>query len=273
MTRYYSNKRVLIKDYTLLKVSFGSYSGIGIRDNWYIDKIGTEYRPRQIYGYAIVGEFHLLKPWKPQEWNGFCFIFQNNRYDIILNNDKVISSHLEESSRSVFQNISRLVLMSKGMGMGIFQPFYGAITDLHIWKRFLTNKEITDFNDCKLQLGGDVYQWNPDNLSLFGSLAVEDISREEYCGQSQQTTLVANGKLRNFYESIDFCNDVLKGRMAVGKNEDMLRAMGEEIRAFECSEMFYSGYINVGNHKYLDFYDKHPMNLRKVDFILEINKL
>ena len=208
----------------------------------------------------------MLKRWKPQEWNDFCFLLENAQYDLILNNEKVLSGHLKESSRSDFQNISRLVLMSRGLTG--YQSFYGAITDLQIWKRLLSNKEITDFNDCKMRSGGDVYQWNPDNLSLFGSLTVEDISREEYCGQSQQTTLVANGKPRKFYETVDFCNDVLNSRIVVGRNEEILRAMGEEIKACEGLELFYSGYIDVGNQQYLDFYDKHPMNLRKVDIIL-----
>ena len=161
--------------------------------------------------------------------------------------------------------------MSRGLAG---QSFYGAITDLQIWKRFLTNKEITDFNECKLRSGGDVYQWNPDNLSLFGSLAVEDISREEYCGESQQTILVANGKLFDFYETLDFCNDVLNSRMVVGKSEEMLHAMGKEIKkACVSSKIFYSGHIKVGNDQYSDFYDKHPMNLRQVEIILEIRKL
>ena len=29
--------------------------------------------------------------------------------------------------------------------------------------------------------------------------------------------------------------------------------------------MFYSGHIHLGNWKYADFYDKQPMNLRKVE--------
>ena len=163
----------------------------------------------------------MLKLWKPQEWNDFCFLLENAQYDLILNNEKVLSGHLKESSRSEFQNISRLVLMSRGLTG--YQSFYGAITDLQIWKRLLSNKEITDFNDFKM---------------------------------------------RNFYETVDFCNDVLNSRIVVGRNEEILRAMGEEIKACEGLELFYSGYIDVGNQQYLDFYDKHPMNLRKVDIIL-----
>ena len=88
---------------------------------------------------------------------------------------------------------------------------------------------------------------------------------EEYCPQSHQAILVGSGNLMGFFQSVEFCKEVLQGKVAVAKNVEILRKMGEENAKGDCPEFFYSGYIKDGNGDYVDFYDKNAMNIRKVE--------
>ena len=171
-----------------------------------------------------------------------------------LNNLNVLSHSMKESS-DVFKNISIVRLGS----------MFGAVTDLQIWQRVLTDQEIRDFNDCQLSAGGDVYQWSTSGLTLSGGMIIEEVPRDELCRKSREKILIAKGNLLDFNETIDYCSQVMNGRMAVGKNTEILEAMNKMNNISECSKIFYSGHIHLGNGKYADFYDKQPMNIRKVE--------
>ena len=224
------------------------------KNSWYISRLGETYRARQAYGFSVIEEFKSFKPWKPKQWNGFCFLCRQNHYNLSLNNLNVLSWSMKESS-DLFQNML-------GLQLG---PMFGAVTDLHIWQRLLTEQEIHDFNNCQLRPGGDVYQWRPSGLTIASGMMIEDVPRNEFCRQSRKHILIWKGKLLDFNETIDYCSQVLNGRMAVAKNTETLRAMERLNKISECPNVFYSGHIHLGNRKYVDFYDKKPMNLRKVE--------
>ena len=160
-------------------------------------------------------------------------------------------------STSVLQNISEVTLMDK--------TFHGAVTDLQIWRRLLTTGEIDDFNQCQPSIIGDTYRWDPSQLTVQGRLEIEDISVEEYCPRSRERILVGSGRLMGFFQSEKFCREVLQGRVAVAENVEILRAMGEENEYGDCPEFFYTGYTKDQNGDFVDYYDKNPMTLRKVE--------
>ena len=163
-------------------------------------------------------------------------------------------------STSVFQNISEVTLMYKPFS----ETFHGAVTDLQIWRRLLTTGEIDDFNQCQPSIAGDTYRWNPSQLTVQGRLELEDIS-VEYCPRSQETILVGSGHLMGFFQSVEFCSKVLQGRVAVAENVEILRAMGEENEYGDCPEYFYIGFTKDQNGDFVNYYDKNPMTLRKVE--------
>ena len=74
-----------------------------------------------------------------------------------------------------------------------------------------------------------------------------------------------NSSLLDFNETINYCSQVMYGRMAVAKNKIILEAMNRMNKIFDCPKNFFSGHVHLGNWKYADFYDKQPMNLRKVE--------
>ena len=211
-----------------------------------------------MFGYSIVEEFKFFKPWKPNQWNGYCFLYAQNHYNISLNNLNVVSHSMKENS-DIFKNISRVKL----------GPMFGAVTDLQIWQRVLSDQEISDFNDCQLSTGGDVYQWRTSGLTIYGGLIIEEIPRDEFCRQSRDKILIGKGNVLDFNETINYCSQVFNGRMAVGKNTEILEAMNRMNlnKSVDCPNIFFSGHVHLGNWKYADFYEKQPMNLRNVEIL------
>ena len=148
-------------------------------------------------------------------------------------------------------------------------PFFGAIADLQIWKRSFTKQEISDFHECKLETGGDFYQWDPMDFTLKDNMVIEELGGEQYCPKPPKTTIISNGKLNQFYETIEFCKNVFRGRMSIGSDLEALSAMRKAVNASSCTlkSLFFTGHIYQGNGTFLDYYDKQPLNFR----IVEIN--
>lgn len=227
------------------------------RDNWFQSNIGEDYKARWVFAFSIIEQFHLLKVWKPQQWNSLCLVHQTNHYSLHLNNNDILRQVNKNNDNNTISLTYDL----------LFGPIFGAIADLQIWKRSLTNQEITDFKECTLKSGGDFYQWDPTDFTLKDNIVIEELAAEEYCQRPPKKTIIPNGKLSQFYETIEFCKDVFKGRMAVSKDLDSLRAMSKAVNASSCTvkSYFYTGHIYDGNGRFLDFYDKQPLNFRNVE--------
>ena len=226
------------------------------QDSWFQSNIGTEYRPRRVFAISRIDKFQLVKPWKPLQWNSLCVIHNRNHFSLSLNNHHLLSQvYKKNGSTSWPYDVT-------------IGPFYGAIADLQIWKRSFTKQEITDFNECQMNSGGDFYQWDPPDFTL-QNMVIDELAGEEYCPKPPKAVIIATGKLRQFHETVDFCADVFRGRMAVAKDLVSLRAMNQAVNASSCAvkSYFYIGHIYDGNGRFSDFYDQQPLNFR----IVEIN--
>ena len=107
------------------------------------------------------------------------------------------------------------------------------------------------------------------SLSLYGDLSIGDISEEECCPQPDTNILVSSRNKMNFLQTVDFCMDAFRGKMMIAMNVEILRKMGDENGFPECPILFFNGFLHDGNGRYLDFRDKTPMNLRKVELCLK----
>ena len=233
------------------------------QDNWFQSNIGAVYKPRRVFVFSVIDQFQLFKPWKPGKWNSFCVVHQRNYYSLNLNSQHILSQVYKDNNDSTF--------LSYDVMLG---PFFGAIADLQIWRKSFTDQEITGYNECKRNSGGDFYQWEPSDFTL-SDMAIEELAGEEYCPKPPKTAIIASGKLSQFYESIQFCHNVFRGRMAVGKDLDCLRDMTRAVSDSSCSvkSYFFTGHINQGNGRFLDFYDKQPVNFRIVEINLNVKKM
>ena len=80
---------------------------------------------------------------------------------------------------------------------------HGAMTDVNIWDRILSEPEQSDWMFCKTGTdGGNVISWETAQLNITG-LNTELINREETCpGPDDLTHIMAFNTKLNFHDSI-----------------------------------------------------------------------
>ena len=79
---------------------------------------------------------------------------------------------------------------------------HGAMTDVNIWDRILSEQDQSDWMFCKTETGGNVVSWESAQLNITG-LNTDLINREETCpGHQNITNIMAFSTMLNFYESI-----------------------------------------------------------------------
>ena len=229
-------------------------------DNWYQSNIGSEYETKRVFAFSMIEQFQLVKPWKPQQWNSLCVLHQTNQYSLHLNDNNILRHFYGDNSNNSISSLYDVM----------FGPFFGAIADLQIWKRSFTNREITDFNECKLNSEGDFYQWNPSDFTLNDHIDIEDLDGEEYCPKPPEIAMISNGKPSPFDAIIEFCKGVFRSRMAVGKDLTSLEAMKKAFSTSSCpaKSYFYTGHVSDKNGRFLDVYDQQPLNFRIAEISL-----
>ena len=81
-------------------------------------------------------------------------------------------------------------------------PHHGAMTDVNIWDRNLSEQDQSDWMFCKTESGGNVVSWESAQLNITG-LNTDLINREETCPGPQNIThfMAFNIKL-NFHDSL-----------------------------------------------------------------------
>ena len=88
------------------------------------------------------------------------------------------------------------------MNSDMVEPHHGAMTDVNIWDRILSEQELSDWMFCRTETGGNVVTWQSAQLNITG-LNTDLIDREETCPRQQDSThfMAFNTKL-NFQDSI-----------------------------------------------------------------------
>ena len=83
-----------------------------------------------------------------------------------------------------------------------WKPHHGAMTDVNIWDRILSEQEQSDWMFCKTETGGNVVSWESAQLNITG-LNTDLVNREETCpGPQNITHLMAFNTKLNFHDSI-----------------------------------------------------------------------
>ena len=109
--------------------------------------------------------------------------------------------------------------------------FHGAITDVHMWNRSLTDSELEDWTGCGAVPPGDLINWETVDLSRTG-LELQTVDIGEICEMKTKKSLMAafNRKL-NFLDSAKFCSSV--GEVVSGLEDNELEEMIGAVRALE----------------------------------------
>ena len=110
--------------------------------------------------------------WTPQTWNSVCLTTRNNMTRIYSNGQLVATVNKDLSGYAWKKNI--LLLATKNDESQFYHSVFGSITDVNIWNRSLSQREVYGWSTFKLKLSTfKILDWKEAELILKGT-QVED---------------------------------------------------------------------------------------------------
>ena len=188
----------------------------------------TEYQRNLVPGWThgkIFGTFGFLEQyynsWQPGRWNSFCFtassslsqagVFINGREALKVENYK--SEHRKSGKNIRLMN-----------NLELDSPGHGSLTELTVWSRVLSERELMDWAACGNVGGETVVDWDTAELELKG-LQVEEVDRAEICSElRKKDQLLVFDESRTFDGILSFCAN-LGGQIAVSRDNSSYRRM------------------------------------------------
>lgn len=144
--------------------------------------------------------------WKPRIWNGFCLRLNNTDNSLFVNNEFIAS----KKEQAIFwHNISEIVMMSS---KGSYQnSLFGAMTDVNIWNRTLSDVEVKQFQRCG-NVDGSHVGWSPEILLHQRGLSLQHLGTDQACPPSTLSSVIL-GNSRNIFgfdQTIQFCSEAFR---------------------------------------------------------------
>lgn len=180
-------------------------------------------RESNVYGYSLMNKFVVFPVWKPRTWNSFCLMFNDTSYQILLNSEDIAS---QNEKATFWRNIFEITFMS----IERKKFFFGALTDLNVWDRTLSEKEVKDFASCKGPEGNHLAWSGREGSVQYENLTEEDVEMAEICQPARESFIV--GTSRNYLGLADtqrFCAAALGGKIAVADSRDMFEAESSQL--------------------------------------------
>ena len=211
------------------------------------------YIPGWIHGTALgyYEKSNFYPSWQPGRWYSFCFIGSSlvNQSSVFVNGEKMltIKNYLADHKKPG----KNLLLMN-----GEDTPHHGAMTELTVWSRVLSEEEIKAWSVCGPVTGEKVVDWTDVALNVSG-LEVKEVEQQEICSQlTMSDQFMAFDESKNFHETTKFCVSV-GGKLAVARDESSFSEMSS-IYNQTCHHndltYFYSGYTDIEEHgRWRDF--------------------
>ena len=187
------------------------------------------------------------------QWTSFCIVVSSKGrfYRTFINGEKVyeelnyLGSHREDTTN--------LLLFNQRSGR---EQSAGAVTDLNVWSRALTQEEIWGWRGCELEDGGgNIITWsNISHRLRLAGYKVTQVPRAQVCHQEKQSYegYVPFETLKRYEDTKKFCQN-LGGRMAVstevGAMEKIVKA-AEHIDLGKCRPDYGKeiGWFFSGHH-------------------------
>ena len=116
----------------------------------------------------------FFKSWDIQRWNSLCLAVISGALNVFMNGEiQRLTSPISDIKISQ-DNIKIFGFnLIRGNEEDDWKPFRGSLTDLQLWSRALSDREIEDWAGCSLgESGGDLLDWA--DLAWSGSDIVEE---------------------------------------------------------------------------------------------------
>ena len=193
--------------------------------------------------------------WSLDQWTSFCVTVSSREgfYRTLIDGEKVYEAKNFTASHK--KDSSNIFLMNKKADI---RPTYGAVTDLNIWDRALSEEEVRGWSRCELEDGGNFINWTHASLRVVGYKKVER-EKSEVCQQSEQDSAVDYVPfeiLLDYQETQTFCRK-LGGEMAVSTEDgggalDRMNEAAERVNENKCRPAygrefgwFFSGHNDI----------------------------
>ena len=132
------------------------------------------------------------------------------------------------------------------MGMKGGFSFFGQMTDLNIWSRAFTEKEVAYWTNCMMDIEGDLLNWMAVNWTKY-NISSDVVSRKEVCIGNRRMHIVSSSSKKDMDETIKFCEEAFGGQIAVADNnitlQDMVRSI-KKIGKKNCGVNFFTGFTD-----------------------------
>ena len=187
--------------------------------------------------------------WRPAVWNTACFTLSFSKKQFLAwFNGAIVFTDRNYSGWHLTEQETKLRLMAKVYSWKEERLFsmFGAMTDVNIWNRSLSQSEVEQWSRCELGVGGNLLDWNTAQWQAVG-LQEEELDIAEICIEKRhndQLWVFKNKKI-NFGETRHFCK-LLGGSIAVGNDSRISKAIIETFKpiASQCNGEVFSGLID-----------------------------
>ena len=153
-------------------------------------------------------ENYAFKTWQPGVWNSICMTYDGEKQEMKINiNEKNV---LESNSYTIkYQGGHNIVLMNDGAFWG-GSPMHGKVTDVNVWRRVLTDKEIHHWEECKSSEGGDLINWETARFNLTAGITESVEDKEKYiCFHKTSGKIYKTIKSKETFDGgIKYCNTI-----------------------------------------------------------------
>ena len=276
------NNRILEKQYLF---QLGSFSiGVSISkdntlysygSNMYFwpenDEIVTTLYMRvkhESQGYRIVS--YEIQEWPMNNWNSFCFSVSMmiKRVSLYLNGKNVLTKKFYDLTLLHGDlRLSSLTLMAKSSGAKLFYSLVGKATDIHVWSRELSRKEIENWSYCSSQSIGDIVSYDAATLAAENMQIIDEEKRSTCLRNNEMNSIsfiVPFNKL-SFTQTVQYCSK-LGADIAVAFSNEKSTEMIDNLNQLRtvCGNTLYSGHkLDKKNSRFVSHTNKELLALDK----------
>ena len=240
---------VLSLDGTIL---VGSFTMVDTTEWYWVEKIGRNWKTGGSIGYSWLPDgLHFYPVWGmgSMVWNTVCVVINNTATHIttIINSMAVYESN--EIKIDLKREEHSLSLLGKLKDDGVYHyPVFGAVADVHIWGRALSESEVGDWEDCKMIGGGDIADWEEIQVDRVG-LELITTGKNEVCFIGKKTNIFIVSELKmNFHESLEFCSKMFGSEIAVLSKNETAQEVTKVFRTSDyqkCGTILFSGFTDI----------------------------
>ena len=197
--------------------------------------------------YVATGFFYQLKVFptslKPDTWNSFCLKVNSTSAVIKLNREAFII-HRNDKSSSAYSIYNNYRFMNDPNSKA--NPMFGAMTDLHVWDKILSEEDSELWKNCTIQRDGNIFSWqnSSQHVQLTGLEIVTD-SLDNICYPDISSHMTVGNEALTFKETLNYCNNKIGSNVVISSKETAVE-VNKTLESFAPNSSYvYTGHTNM----------------------------